>query len=54
MPEVSSYSQPLRFNPYALRSDCYEPQLEFSSEDPADPTKIIGVLTLMLVEESSR
>ena len=31
--------------------DYYDPQLEFGSEDPADPTKTRRVLTLMLAAE---
>jgi hypothetical protein len=31
--------------------DYYDPQLEFGSEDPADPTKTTRVLTLMLAAE---
>jgi len=31
--------------------DCYGINLEFGSDDPADPVKTIRVLTLMLAEE---
>lgn len=31
--------------------DCYDQNLEFGSEDPADETKTRRVLTIMLVEE---
>ena len=31
--------------------DYYDPNLEFGSEDPADPTKTTRILTLMLADE---
>ena len=31
--------------------DCFDPSLEFGSDDPSDPTKTARVLTIMLAEE---
>ena len=31
--------------------DCYDPTEEFGSEDPADPSKTMRVLTILLADE---
>ena len=36
---------------FFFKIDCYDSDLEFGSDDPADPTKTTRVLTIMLAEE---
>jgi hypothetical protein len=36
---------------FYFKIDYYDPNLEFGSEDPADPKKTMRVFTLMLAEE---
>jgi hypothetical protein len=36
---------------FFFKIDCYDRNLEFGSDDPADPAKTMRVLTLMLAEE---
>jgi hypothetical protein len=36
---------------FFFKVDYYDPNLEFGSDDPADPAKTTRVLTLMLAEE---
>jgi hypothetical protein len=36
---------------FYFKIDCYDPDLAFGSEDPADPAKTTRVLTLMLAED---
>jgi len=36
---------------FIFKLDCYDSNMEFGSEDPADPSKTIRVLTIILAEE---
>ena len=36
---------------FFFKLDYYDPDIEFDSDDPADPAKTMRVLTLMLAEE---
>ena len=36
---------------FFFKIDTYDPNMEFGSEDPSDPTKTTRVLTLMLAED---
>jgi hypothetical protein len=36
---------------FFFKIDCYDPNMEFGSEDPSDPAKTARVLTLMLAED---
>jgi Protein of unknown function (DUF3768) len=36
---------------FFFKIDAYDANMEFGSEDPADPTKTVRVLTIMLSEE---